>query len=321
MAFTNSSLVTYKRLTSNKTSQRKYDIDTITIHCYVGQVTAKQGCDYFATTDRDVSSNYVVGKDGSIGLSVEEKDRAWTSANSENDHRAVTIEVACDSTAPYAVTTAAYNALINLVADICKRNNIKELKWKADKSLIGQVDKQNMTVHRWFASTACPGDYLYGKHADIAKKVNEKLGVATTTATTSVKKELYRIRKTWADAASQIGAYESLDNAKKVCKSGYSVFDSNGKVVYSVVTATKTDNFLPARGYFKKGDVSVNVGKIASFMRKTFPLYTSKAALDNIYGDNLIKAVKEFQRRTGLEPDGYFGKLTLAKLEEFGFKR
>lgn len=321
MAFTNSSLVTYKRLTSNKTSQRKYDIDTITIHCYVGQVTAKQGCDYFATTDRDVSSNYVVGKDGSIGLSVEEKDRAWTSANSENDHRAVTIEVACDSTAPYAVTTAAYNALINLVADICKRNNIKELKWKADKSLIGQVDKQNMTVHRWFASTACPGDYLYGKHADIAKKVNEKLGVATTTATTSVKKELYRIRKTWADAASQIGAYESLDNAKKVCKSGYSVFDSNGKVVYSVVTATKTDNFLPARGYFKKGDVSVNVGKIASFMRKTFPLYTSKAALGNIYGDNLIKAVKEFQRRTGLEPDGYFGKLTLAKLEEFGFKR
>lgn len=320
MAYTNSGLATYKRLTSNKTSPRNHEIDCITIHCYVGQVTAKQGCDYFATTDRQVSSNYVVGKDGSIGLSVEEKDRAWTSANSENDHRAVTIEVACDSTSPYAVTTAAYNALINLVADICKRNNIKELKWKADKSLIGQVDKQNMTVHRWFANTACPGDYLYGKHADIAKKVNEKLGVVTSTST-PVKKEIYRVRKTWADASSQIGAFESLGNAKKACKSGYSVFDSNGKIVYSVVTATKTDNFLPARGYFKKGDVSVNVGKIASFMRKTFPLYTSRAALGNIYGDNLIKAVKEFQRRTGLEPDGYLGKLTLAKLEEFGFKR
>ena len=80
MAYTNSSLVTYKNLTKNKTANRKHAIDTITIHCYVGQVTAKQGCDYFATTTREVSANYVVGKDGSIGLSVEEKDRAWTSS-------------------------------------------------------------------------------------------------------------------------------------------------------------------------------------------------------------------------------------------------
>ena len=82
----------------------------------------------------------------------------------------------------------------------------------------------------------------------------------------------------------------------------------------------KKTSFLPARGYFKKGDVSPNVGKIATFMRKTFPSYTSEKALGNTYGDNLIKAVKEFQKRTGLEADGYFGKLTLAKLKEFGFK-
>lgn len=175
MAFTNSGLITYKNITSNKTKNRNHAIDTITIHCYVGQVTAKQGCDYFANTDREVSANYVVGCDGSIGLSVDEKDRAWTSSNAANDHRAVTIEVACDSYAPYKVTSKAYNALINLVADICKRNKIKELKWKGDESLVGQVSKQNMTVHRWFASTACPGDYLYKKHSDIAKKVNKKL--------------------------------------------------------------------------------------------------------------------------------------------------
>ena len=181
MAYTNSKLVTYQRLTSNRTSPRNHIIDTITIHCYVGQVTAKQGCDYFATTSRQVSSNYVVGKDGSIGLSVEEKNRAWTSSNAANDHRAITIEVACDSKAPYAVTDKAMAALIELVADICKRNNIKQLKWKGDKSLIGQVDKQNMTVHQWFASTACPGEYLYKKHSYIAEQVNKKLGAASTT--------------------------------------------------------------------------------------------------------------------------------------------
>lgn len=206
MAFTNSSLVTYKNITKNKTKNRNHAIDTITIHCYVGQVTAKQGCDYFATTDREVSANYVVGKDGSIGLSVEEKDRAWTSSNASNDHRAITIEVACDTSTPYKVNDAAYKALINLVADICKRNNIKELKWKGDKSLVGQVSKQNMTVHRWFSNTACPGDYLYNKHSDIAKKVNEKLKPTTST---KEDKTLYVV---------QVGAYSKKANADNMLK-------------------------------------------------------------------------------------------------------
>ena len=196
----NSSLATYKRITSNKTSPRNHVIDTITIHCIVGQWTAKQGCDYFATTDRQVSANYVVGKDGSIGLSVDENDRAWCSggydgngkpirvngiSGADNDHRAITIEVASDTTPPYAVTDKAYNALIKLVADICKRNNIKKLLWKADKSLVGQVDKQNMTVHRWFANKSCPGEYLYSRHGDIAKKVNALLGNASSTSVES----------------------------------------------------------------------------------------------------------------------------------------
>lgn len=185
MAYTNSPLVTYKRITKNRTSPRNHAIDTITIHCIVGQWTAKQGCDYFATTDRECSSNYVVGRDGSIGLSVEEKDRSWCSSSRDNDHRAITIEVASDTEHPYAVTAEAYDALIRLVADICKRNGIKKLLWEADKSLIGQVSKQNMTVHRWFANKACPGEYLYERHSDIAKKVNALLGETQQTTTTA----------------------------------------------------------------------------------------------------------------------------------------
>lgn len=79
-------------------------------------------------------------------------------------------------------------------------------------------------------------------------------------------------------------------------------------------------SFLPARGYFKKGDVSPNVGKVADFMYKTFPAYTNKKALGNTYGPYLIKAITEFQKRTKLEADGYLGPKTLEKLKSFGFK-
>lgn len=175
MRYTNSPLVTYKRLTSKHSGVRKQPIDTISIHCVVGKWTAKKGCDYFATTDREASCNYVVGKDGSIGLCVEEKNRSWCTSSPANDNRAVTIEVASETKHPYKITDEAYAALIKLCADICKRNGIEELKWKGNKSLIGKVDKQNMTVHRWFSNKACPGDYLYNLHDEIAKEVNEIL--------------------------------------------------------------------------------------------------------------------------------------------------
>ena len=89
----------------------------------------------------------------------------------------------------------------------------------------------------------------------------------------------------------------------------------------TTTSTAKKESFFPARGYFKKGDVSENVGKIAKFMRKTFPAYTSEKALGNTYGDNLIKAVKEFQKRSGLKVDGYFGEKTLKALEKYGFKK
>lgn len=184
----NSSLVNYTCISPNKTSPRNHAIDTITIHCVVGQVTAERLGDIFKPSSRQASSNYGVDKDGRIGMYVEEKDRSWCSSSSSNDNRAITIEVASDTTHPYAVTDKALNALIKLCADICKRNNIKELKWKGDKSLIGQVDKQNMTVHRWFANKSCPGDYLYERHGYIASEVNKLLGSITTIDTGSTTK-------------------------------------------------------------------------------------------------------------------------------------
>lgn len=78
--------------------------------------------------------------------------------------------------------------------------------------------------------------------------------------------------------------------------------------------------FLPAKGYWGYGDYDTRVGQIASFMYRTFPSYTKKAALGNWFGPNLKASIREFQRRTGLETDGNVGPITLAKLQQYGFK-
>lgn len=176
MGYTNSPLVDYVRISPNKTHNRNHVIDTVTIHCVVGQVTVERLGEVFAPTSRQASSNYGIGLDGRIGMYVEEKDRSWCSSNAANDHRAITIEVASDTTHPYAVTDKAYAALIDLLTDICKRNGIKELKWSTNKSdRINHINGCNMTVHRDFAAKACPGDYLYNRHGQIADDVNKKL--------------------------------------------------------------------------------------------------------------------------------------------------
>lgn len=171
----NSNLLDYTCISPNSTNPRNHVIDTVTIHCVVGQVTVERLGEIFASNSRNASSNYGVGYDGRIGMYCEEKNRSWCSSSKTNDNRAITIEVASDTVTPYYVTDAVMSSLIKLLADICKRNNIKELLWQGNKSLIGQVDKQNMTVHRWFANKSCPGDYLYNKHNYIATEVNKLL--------------------------------------------------------------------------------------------------------------------------------------------------
>lgn len=184
----NSPLVSYTKLSKNRNSPRNKPVDTITPHCIVGQWTAKQGCDYFATTDRDCSANYVVGKDGDVGLSVDEKDRSWCSSSSSNDHRAITIEVASDTKDPYAITDKAYNALIDLMTDICKRHGKKKLLWFADKTktlnYTPKSDEMVITVHRWFANKSCPGDYIYNRLGTVADTVTKRLGGAMVTPVT-----------------------------------------------------------------------------------------------------------------------------------------
>jgi len=177
MSYTNSSLASVTLLSPNHSGQRTHTIDTITIHCFVAQVTAKRGCEVFQPTSKKASCNYVVGYDGSIGLCVEEKNRSWCTSSNSNDQRAITIEVASDNKDPYAVTDKAYNALLELVTDICKRNDIKKLVWSTNKNeRMNHLNGCNMTVHRDYANKSCPGAYLYERHGQIAAEVNRRLG-------------------------------------------------------------------------------------------------------------------------------------------------
>lgn len=202
----NSPLVNYTKISPNKSSPRNHKIDTVTIHCVVGQCSVETLGNVFAPASRQASSNYGIGYDGRIGMYVEEKDRSWCSSNAANDNRAITIEVASDTKEPYAVNAKAYAALIDLLVDICKRNGIKELIWSTNKAdRVNHKNGCNMTVHRDYANKSCPGTYLYERHAQIASEVNKRLG--STNIKPAPEKPsggLYRV---------QTGAFKSKTNA------------------------------------------------------------------------------------------------------------
>lgn len=203
----NSPLVDYTRISPNKNSPRNHKIDTITIHCVVGQCTVETLGNIFAPTSRQASSNYGVGTDGKIGMYVEEKDRSWCSSNAANDNRAVTIEVASDTKHPYAVNDRAFAALLDLVTDICKRNGIRKLVWSTKKAdRVNHKNGCNMTVHRDYANKSCPGDYLYNRHGEIAAEANRRLGVADTAPDAGAAQgvTVYTVKK--GDTLSQIAA-------------------------------------------------------------------------------------------------------------------
>lgn len=177
----NSKLVTYTRISPNRTIPRNGVIRGVAIHCTAGgrNKRARDTADLgrFTTYDRKngASCNYAVGGDGSIALVVPESDRAWCTSN-QIDHQIVSIEVASDIAAPNRVTDAALSALLDLLTDICRRNGIPALLWHGRRDLMGNWAVQNMVVHRWTRmDKVCPGDYLYHLHPWIAGQVNARL--------------------------------------------------------------------------------------------------------------------------------------------------
>ncbi len=232
MKMSNSALVNYTKISPNRTSPRKNKIDTITIHCVVGQCSVETLGAIFAPSSRQASSNYGVGYDGRFGMYCEEKDRSWCSSSAANDNRAITIEVASDTTEPYAVNDKAYAALLDLVTDICRRNGIKKLVWSTKKNeRVNHLNGCNLTVHRDYENKSCPGNYLYERQGAIAAEVNKRLGASAAEPETpsSGTGTLYKV---------QTGAFKQKSNAqtleKKLKAAGFDTYVVNTGGYYKV---------------------------------------------------------------------------------------
>ena len=221
MGYTNSSMVTYTKLSPNHSGQRTMAIDRITPHCVVGQCTAEGLGDWFAKSSTQASSNYGIDKDGRVGMYVEEKNRSWCSSSNANDQRAITIECASDTTEPYAFRDIVYQKLIELCIDICKRNGKNKLIWFGDKDKTLNYSPKSgemiLTVHRWFANKSCPGNWMYARMGDLAENVTKALqassdsggGLTVKGTQASVLKDLSE-----ADVIKKVGALFTADQKK-----------------------------------------------------------------------------------------------------------
>lgn len=270
----NSKLVNYTNLSPNCNKPRNHKIDKITIHHMAGNLTVEDCGKLFSVSARKASSNYGIGSDGRVGLYVDEANRSWCSGNASNDHRAVTIEVANDGAGPaWHVSEKALEKLIDLCVDICKRNGIEKLNFTGDKS-------GNLTMHKWFQATSCPGPYLESKFPYIAQEVNKRLGVKEYTPTV----------KEWQKAAIADGF----------------TFPKYG-----------ADGIWGAEceAVAKKAVVK----KRSTYMYKNLTKIVQKVVgveADGLCGTATNKAIKEWQKKNGLTADGCVGIKTWKKILE-----
>lgn len=239
----NSKLVSYTKISPNSTNPRNHKIDKITIHHMAGNLSVETCGNVFQPTSRQASSNYGVGTDGRVALYVDEANRAWTSSNRANDMRAVTIEVANDGGAPdWHVSDKALEATIALCVDICQRNGIAALNFTGDAS-------GNLTMHKWFAATGCPGPYLESKFPYIAQEVNRRLNGAQAEPEEKepASPTLYRV---------QVGAYKVKANAdkqlEKVKAAGFDTYMAQVDGLYKIQTGA----------YSKKANAEAQLAKV-----------------------------------------------------------
>lgn len=230
----NSNLVDLVSYSPNYSGRRTHPITKIAIHHTAGVLNAATIGNVFKSTSRKASCNYGIGNDNRIVLVVDECNRAWTTSSSWCDNRAVTIEVSnCQYGGNWLVSDRVLNTLIDLVTDICRRNKIKNCTYTGGKDGVLQM-------HKWYASTSCPGPYLASKFTYIAQEVNKRLKGGSATSSSS---NLYRVRKSWGDTKSQKGAFKNLNSAIDLAKkNGYKVFDEKGNQVYPEVKSAKTNN-------------------------------------------------------------------------------
>ena len=151
---------------SNYTKGRQSSIvKFITPHHTAGVIDIENLGTIWQNPNRNASSHYGIGYTGRIASYVDEEDTAWTNSNWKSNKESITIEVSNDQTGGnWHVSDESIKSLINLMVDIAKRYNLVPLELH-----------KNVSLHKWFTNTTCPGPYLEGKMQYIIDECNKKL--------------------------------------------------------------------------------------------------------------------------------------------------
>lgn len=244
----NKLLTPYNFTDANNVGRIKY----IVIH-YVGALGgAKANCQYYAGQYIGASAHYFVGFEGEIWQSVPDEDVAWHCGANSSKHKecrnsnSIGIELcvrkrdtsrlgAEDKDWYFEDETVA--AAVELTKYLMKKYGVPASRVIRHYDVTGKI---------------CPNPYVYNTTAHTWDEFKKKISGAAAPTT----KKLYRVRKSWKDAASQLGAFEELENAKNACKEGYTVYDWDGKAVYSKQTTKK----LPYKVQIDVDDLRIRTG-------------------------------------------------------------
>ena len=318
----NSSLVNYIQLSPNFTPMSNKKNEIIVIHHMAGKLSVEQCGAVFAPTSRKASSNYGVDGDGRIGLYVEEKNRSWATSSKACDSKAITIEVANSVVGGnWAVSDKALSSLINLCVDICKRNGIKQLNYTGDK-------RGNLHMHRWYAATGCPGEYLGSKFPYIAREVNKRLNGNITSSTPSLPEtsSIYTVKS--GDTLSSIARKYNTTYQKLAEING--IQDPSkiyvGQVLKVIGTSTPSPAPTPKPNPIKPSTSINQIVKDGQIHARNFA--AKGLGADGIRGANTIKAsIKVLQQAmnldygAGLTVDGKWGRKSEAALGKHTVRR
>ena len=283
---------------SNFTATRNARITKITVHHVAGNLTAEQVGRIFQNPSRNASSNYGIGTDGRIGGYVSENSRAWTSSNAANDHAAITIEVSNNGGAPnWPVSNQAWNSLVNLCVDICRRHNFR-LTYDG-------TPKGSLTRHNMFINTTCPGPFLQSRFPQLVTEVNRRLD-NTDTYTVVAGDTLAGVARRFNTTVNEIVAINPIITNPNLIRVGW---------VLNIPSGDRPSQFNLTR-MLRRGTSGNDVRELQSRLNNLGIRDNQNRALtiDGIFGPRTEEALRNFQRAQRIGVDGIVGPITASRL-------
>ena len=322
MGFSNLIKSQFLASSSNYTKGRNgYKVCKITPHHAAGVISAEQLAKIFQNPSRQASANYCIGNDGTIVGGVDENNRAWTSSSRSNDFQSITIEISNSQTGGnWPISDAAWNSLVNLCVDICKRHDFR-LEYDGTKN-------GSLTTHDMFANTNCPGPYLKGRMQELADTVNARLdGNSEEHSENNSESEKNTETNIYHD-----GLVNCIYDIQEWLNRHY-----NTGLALDNIYETKTKNALikglqtELNKQYNKGlavdgiwglktyNACINVrqgaeGNITMLIQMALFIKGYSLSMDKKFGSDTTAKVKEFQKSKGLAADGIVGKNTFKAL-------